>query len=306
MRQMPGCLTSFRSLGAFGLILLTTTAIVAWSWFNFYRLEFRLTQVYGELQKLDRLEDRLVSNLIEQQIQHDQFVLSGGDQAYLVAHARAGAHIDRTIAWFQARNSLLRPDETHAIEELARLQHEYRHTFSEVATATIAGDTDELARLEERSATQMALMHAQIADLIHGANGALGEAMEEARLQAKQSVMGSVVALVLLPLLAVWAFLVAGRTTPRVLALTNAVVAIEGNQYRPELLAEAGDRRDRLGQLARAVDDMARAITHRERALEAEIAELREDLYQARRRKRLPGRLPAAGSHRTSTIEEVP
>jgi hypothetical protein len=288
MRRNSGYLTTAKSLGVFGLILFACIAIVAWSWFNFFRLGFHLNHMYEQLQKLDRLEDTLVTNLLEQKIQQDHFVLSDGEQAYLDAHSQAGERIDAVIAWFEARDLLLRPDEANAIEELVHLQQEYRQTFAGIVAAASAGNGDESARLQELSASQMAQMHQQLANLMHGARSTLADASEQARLQGQRSIMSSVIALVLLPLLAIWAFLAAGRITQPVLTLTNAVVAIEGDQYRPGLLAETIDRRDSLGRLAQAVDEMAQAIETREQALETEIAELREELYQVRRRKRLP------------------
>jgi methyl-accepting chemotaxis protein len=263
--------------------------IVAWSWLNTFRLGFHLNHAYEQMLKLDQLEDAMVSSLLEQKIQQDHFVLSDGEQSYLDVHARAGEQIDETIAWYESFELLLRPDEVNAIEKLAHLQQEYRQTFAGIVTAANAGDGEKSAQLQELSASQMAQMHEQLANLMHAAKSTLADASEQARIQGRRSIMSNVIALMLLPLLAIWAFLVAGRITQPVLTLTNAVVAIEGDQYRPEILAETGDRRDSLGQLARAVDEMAQAIETREQALETEITELREELYQVRRRKRLRG-----------------
>jgi methyl-accepting chemotaxis protein len=286
-----GRITSFwatlKSLGVFGFILVAIIAIVTWSWLNTIRLGLPQELVDEQVRKLDHLENTILFYLLEQEIRQDHFVLSDGDQTHIDAHAQAGGQIDQSLAWFQKWEVLLRPDEVNAVEELVHLQKDYKLTFDQLVDALMAGDADQVGQLQELAAIQMDQMHEQVTVLIHISQDMLLAASEQASQQAQQSIMGSVIGLVLLPLLAIWAFLVASGVTRPVLTLTNAVTTIEGDHYRAELLADGIDRRDRLGELARAVDEMASAVQDREKVLKNEIEALREELAQVRRRKRL-------------------
>jgi hypothetical protein len=99
------------------------------------------------------------------------------------------------------------------------------------------------------------------------------------------SVLTATFAMAVFPFLGLAVFISASRLTQPLLTLTNTMITIAGYRYRPELLAKLQKKRGIVGQLAATVDEMARAVQQRRQTLEAEAAQLREDLYKARRDK---------------------
>jgi hypothetical protein len=89
--------------------------------------------------------------------------------------------------------------------------------------------------------------------------------------------------LMVFPLLAVWAFVLASGFTQPLLQIVNAVMAVGGDHYRPSLLEGILKRRDSLGNLANAVDRMAMALNQRDAALVQEVAGLRRQVQEIRR-----------------------
>jgi adenylate cyclase len=72
-------------------------------------------------------------------------------------------------------------------------------------------------------------------------------------------------AILILAGLLILAVFVTNQVSQPLHSLTSAIIAFQNNTYRPEMLAPFLQRRDELGQLARAVDAMATSITESNR-----------------------------------------
>lgn len=92
-------------------------------------------------------------------------------------------------------------------------------------------------------------------------------------------------AVVAMLLLALGGYRAIAQVTRPVVELTNAVIAIGGDRYHPEMLDRLLKRRGPAGRLARALDAFARAIEERDAAQKTAIENLREQLYESRRRR---------------------
>lgn len=110
----------------------------------------------------------------------------------------------------------------------------------------------EQARLEQIGATLDKVAYSYSLDLQQAAG--FGEEI------TNNAIRFGVLVLLLFGVLALTAALVTNSIADPVLNLTNAVVAFENNQYRPEMLSEYKTRNDELGKLAGAVDHMAQSI----------------------------------------------
>jgi MinD-like ATPase involved in chromosome partitioning or flagellar assembly/DNA-binding response OmpR family regulator len=69
-----------------------------------------------------------------------------------------------------------------------------------------------------------------------------------------------------------------------VTTLTQAAVAMEGEDFEPDSLNEVARRNDAVGRLARVFQEMSREIVARQRQLKLQVGQLQEELEQARQR----------------------
>ncbi|MFN8612221.1 MAG: response regulator [Vulcanimicrobiota bacterium] len=69
-----------------------------------------------------------------------------------------------------------------------------------------------------------------------------------------------------------------------VTTLTQAAVAMEGEDFDPDSLNEVARRSDAVGRLARVFQEMSREIVARQRQLKLQVGQLQEELEQARLR----------------------
>jgi hypothetical protein len=99
------------------------------------------------------------------------------------------------------------------------------------------------------------------------------------------ALLGVSVALVAMLLLALAGYRAIAQLTQPVVDLTNAVIAVGGDQYRSELLGKLLKGSGPPGRFARALDAFAHAIDRRDASLKQEIDSLRQQLYESRRRR---------------------
>jgi methyl-accepting chemotaxis protein len=294
MQRISKLFTAVKSLGAFGIILLLSVAIIVWSRLSVYALKAPLTEVYGQAYKQGLLADAQ-SYLLEQRVNESSLVACRGEcneerkGLVLSRHRQASDEFTKTLTELTEKwGHAISPKEAAAIDALGLAQGEYRQTFDEIANAAEAGDWSRVEDLQEISSRETAAMDNQFDALIFDAEIAIMRAVQEGIEGVQWAILAAAISLILLPILAVWAFVVASRITQPILTLTNAVVAIAGDQFRPEHLRDVSDRNDDLGRLSQALEQLAETTKNREQALRQEMRELREQLYEARRRKRLP------------------
>lgn len=97
------------------------------------------------------------------------------------------------------------------------------------------------------------------------------------------AVWGVSLSLVALLLLALWGYRQISGITQPLLALTNVVYSIGGDQYRKELLQNLERRGDLTGALAKALDSLAQGQQNNTSGLKQEVNRLREQMYASRR-----------------------
>jgi len=170
-------------------------------------------------------------------------------------------------------------------EEVRALLDQHRESFAGVVESHAAGDVEgavagTLALQEEHEELQWTL-HELIASLDADRLDAAQTFPEDIAF-ALQGVSAATVAMLLLALVG---YRVIAQMTRPVVDLTNAVIAIGGDRYRPEVLGRLLKRGGPVGRLARALDAFARAIEERDVTRKAAIGNLREELYQSRRRR---------------------
>lgn len=114
---------------------------------------------------------------------------------------------------------------------------------------------------------------------------AFNEAIE---MGLKARILATQVGLIILasfPLLALAAFISISKVTLPILQLSNAASAIGGNHYHSGVLKDSLKRRNSIGELARAVDQLAVTLAEREAALQAEADAIEIKISETRDRR---------------------
>ena len=238
------------------------------------------------------LEDQVSVTLGQMQIEELSHVFAldyeTGSSAGLEAAAHSVDQVDELLAgladagYFTAEGGY--QDEDIALFEdfRARLAG-HRKSWAALVETYGPGDSNE-------ASAGLADLQAEYADL-QVMLSELVSRLESDRLVAAQALPGDSAlamtgvsaALVTLLLLALLGYRAVAQLTLPVADLTNAVVAIGGDQYRPELLSHnAGGP---CGHMARALDAFAYAVEQRDAGLKQEIEALREDLAESRHRR---------------------
>jgi len=295
MRQISTFFKALRSLGCLGVILALSAGIIAWSGLSVFSLMGPLGNGYIQTEKRDILGD-IEYWLTVQEINQVYFLIMDPyvKAEYVDSHTQASSEIDDCLSTYESSWLELNPpgeelgNEQHAIEALKSAQQAYQQTFAQLVTAINAGNEQEASQLQVDTEAQIQAMRIQVDDLLKLVEINLLQSVQQATQLIQKLIVIGAICLIILPLLGAWAFAIASQMTQPLLALTTAITAIEGNQSHPELLADITDQRGEMGRLARSIEQLAQTVKERKETLEGEIARLQEQLYETRRRKRLP------------------
>ena len=275
------------SFGFFGVILLLITLVVLSTWQMIRSVSQTVGAVHGALVKLEVLEDHVTSQLLEMDINAVYYVYAGGDDDYLQAYQQADSRLRESLAgeeWGETR--LLQEDQDIRTTLLASIDA-HNQVFAVLQTAVLAGDASAVETAQASLANHAAQAREIIENWTFQIETQRAQASETQEERVRLSILIGGLGLVLLPLLGYWAFALAGQITRPILALTDFVIAIQsGHAHHMQLPPEVIERGDNLGQLAHDVEALARALRTRREAKQSELAGLRAELKEERRRKR--------------------
>jgi len=263
-------------LGVFGFILISAMVIIGVSVFNILLIDEGIVKIREHMERTLLLEE--IEYLLLQQELVERAYLLHGESENIEEFARLGEELEQKIALF----SQIAISKSK-VDTLNDDKHRLEEGFTKLITLSKAGQLDleviDQVLLAEEGIDQ------QLEDMVFEAEVAMEEEAITVGVQNQRATMMGLIGLILFPMLAVWAFLVASRITQPLLTLTNAVVAASGGHYREDLLGETLDRHDGLGKLARAVHLMATAVSEREQQLEVQVRQTIAEMHSARRKK---------------------
>ncbi len=287
---------SILSLSLLGLILLLMAGAVFLGASAALRTFASFEQVWKNIDALAALEDRASFHLGEMQGQElayafaNEYETEPGDEPQRAA--RHLAETSRILDELAAQGHFAA--QTATLETFRALLDGHRATFEKVVTDYASGDQASAQTGMELAEEQVAGLQDLLAELVAGVDAGRAEAAQALSQEitlAIQMISAAVVATMLLALLA---YRAASRLTEPLFDLTNAVIAAGGDQYRPELTAEVIRQGGQAGRFARALDAFASTIERRHAGEKQEIARLRQELYESRRRRMKIAR-PGAG-----------
>ena len=286
MQRLRTGFSLFGSFGFFGVILLLITLVVLSTWQMIRSVSQTVGAVHDALVKLEVLEDHVTSQLLDMDINAVYYVYAGGDDDYLQAYQQADSRLRESLAgeeWGETR--LLQEDQDIRTALLASIDA-HNQVFAVLQTAVLAGDASAVETAQASLVNHAAQAREIIENWTFQIETQRAQASETQEERVRLSILIGGLGLVLLPLLGYWAFALAGQITRPILALTDFVIAIQSEHAHMQLPPEVIERGDNLGQLAHDVEALARALRTRREAKQSELAGLRAELKEERRRKR--------------------
>lgn len=273
---------SFNSLGVFGIILLLNVAILAVSTIMIIRLESTI----GHINSISYDKNLLMEinfYLLEQEISEKYSIMT--DDSYFVDSFQESS--DEIMLLIEEMQELEESDELtlspKTVLGLLELQNEFIENFQSVLLSLQEQD-DDISLLQQNSERIRMKMHEILDDQLVTTQRELNVAVDRHDERVQHALLICVLCLITLPLLAIWAFFHTSQLIKPFLSLTNSVTAIAGDQFRSELLDNLNERKDHLGDFARALDRLGAMVKQHQHILERKIDEKREHLHEVRRR----------------------
>jgi hypothetical protein len=282
------------SLGWMALVMLAM-AILVLVGFQFVFFAPAYDDSLAQMQLLNTLEGELTKNLYEMQkneayaIYNIEFGLTADDPTDYAALADAkNLAMDEQLA--NITEDLL-ANETYGEDLQTDLQsfHDYRsqhrQTFSEVIQLYGNPDlTDARDRADDLQGENTELS-AALANIIYDVDRIQQQTQKQFPAEANTAITATAISLVGVLLLALVGYQRIGAAVDPLNALTNAIMAIGGGQYRDSLLAGLMKRLGPAGDCARSLDGLAKGLTTRSAGQNHEVGRLKEVLLKSRKRR---------------------
>jgi len=264
MSKLPSLSVQTRLFVVFGLLVLAAAVIAVIGLINAARFQEQLASLEASALALERA-GRARSDLAQEQIATRNALLSDDARDWGQVFTHYGQFIDFVDSEKLAARS---PAEQQALQEIADLRRRLDDQVTQVFSQIYASDYDPQAVLENYQQNA----HPLAADLNDrlAAFSTLHLEQIAAQAEAVQASVRAITYASLFIILALSVLLVMGvYATYQIInplnAMTAAIVAFQNDTYRPEMLSYHLARRDELGQLARAIDQMAASITESNR-----------------------------------------
>ena len=298
MKSMLTFIRSFFSIGFLGLVFaLMTIAILigaASATLNFSSFE----TIWRRIDALTALEDKAAVALREMELNelYYAYALDYGtpltDELEKVTKdaAQVNQVFDDLIDQGHFTPTLGYPEEAMPYVDDFRSQlAQHLQTFDQVVLvyqeAARTGDYETAYQLMDTAQEQNAGLQDMLKQMIFFLDADRMQASQAFPQDISTAIWGTGFALISLLLMALWGFRAINQLLQPVVDLTNAVVAIGGDQYHPNLLAKILSQGSPVGRFARDLDKFAKTIEQRDAALKQEVASLRQQFYEARRRR---------------------
>lgn len=264
MRFLANLPTQTKLLITFGLLALVAAVIAVMGIVNVADFQVQVTDLRASTMVLERT-GRAQADLAQEQVAIKNALLSDDVQDWTQVHEHGGQFYD-----LMSSPELYAAGEEvpAALDDLYALRESYEAALNPVYESTYHSgyDAEELLlRVRQAAdplAAEMAADLEELASLQMEAVATRAGWIEET---VQASASAGRWALVILAVLLVLAVAVTNQVSQPLHSLTSAIVAFQNNTYRPEMLAPFLQRRDELGHLARAIDEMATSITESNR-----------------------------------------
>jgi hypothetical protein len=285
MNKIMIYIRAFFSLGWLGLIigLMALAMLVA----AFSQSSIPFDAAIERMFVLGELESSVALDLAEKQVQEslEFFSLSYGLPSSGAAEKalQAEERISETMAWLEAQESFRGDDEYYIsdlaleVDEFNQFRATHREDFEYVVEFGDELEYEDVYTLEENNETLTFMLRSIIIGVDQDRQRALSDFPEDVNGSLWMIVM-ALAAMLFLALLGYQAIAMAVRPLSH---LRNTITSIGGDVHRPGQPLAGGV----AGNLARALEELAKAEQSRNQAAKQEIEDLRQSLYESRRRR---------------------
>lgn len=242
---------------------------------------------------LNTLQDKVAYALTNMQIQeaYEIYVLLYGyeEDEFIQYAESANAAIDQEFASLAAQghtgsNFPYSTDLTKKLQIFNDTRAAHRKTFNDVVFTIKSGGADAALVMSQLEKDNQAL-NSQLSDLIISVEQDRLAALQDFPENVNRAVTFAVIGLALCLILALLGYQVIATTVRPLRSLRNVITAIGGDRYRPEMQGTLLKNRGPVGNLARALDKLARAEQERTAGIKEETEKLQQGLYESRRRR---------------------
>ncbi len=295
MKRLTDLISGLRSLGAFGLVFLLMAGVIAFAaaaaFFNFNAF----TTITSHVNALRYFQDDIGYDLGQAQIDEVNlqfYVEQEQDIGELYGEITASYDsIQESLVQlgseedFSAESADFSPQSFAARQDFEQKLANHRQALEAWKALYDQGEADAAyAQFPDLRAGAEALAQS-LADLVITLEKGRADAIQALPSDVTLAVWGVSLSLVALLLLALWGYHLISSLTQPLLALTNTVMSIGGDQYRKELLQNLDRRGDMTGALAKALDGLAQSHQRSTAGLKQENESLRQQLYTSRRKR---------------------
>jgi len=243
---------------------------------------------------LSVLESTVTFNLIEMQLQevHQMFALSyflpEGDTAQRAQAAKA--EINQELAALE-NDGRFNPEDPYQSDLTAELRDfnqtlaSHEEIFSQLKPVFESqNETDQISFSEKLEENQQSLYY-QMRGLIISVEQNRLAALQDFPDDAETGVYYAAIGLASCLILALFGYQFISTIVRPLRYLRNAITAIGGDRYHSEIQSDLLTKNGLAGDLSRALDQLARGEQLRNEGIKKEIEQLRQELYESRRRR---------------------
>jgi hypothetical protein len=242
---------------------------------------------------LNTLQDKVAYALASMQIQESYEVyalLYEYEESGFIEYAEtADASIDQEFAKLATQGHIgskfpYATDLTSKLQIFNDTRAVHRKTFNEVVSSIKSGSADAALVMDQLEKDNQTL-NSQLSDLIISVEQDRLAALQDFPENLNRGITFAVIGLAFCLILALLGYQVIAATVRPLRGLRNMITAIGGDRYRPEMQGALLKNRGPVGNLARALDQLARSEQDRTAGIKQETERLRQELYESRRRR---------------------
>lgn len=294
MKNLITFLRSFFSMGILGLIFFLIVCVVFLGAVVALRNFDTFNVAWARADVLNVLEDQVSSALHEMQLNELYFVFASRygtpltDEAVEMLNytAEINATLDDLIAHGHFTSRL-----QYSEIDIARLEYfrtqldEHQQTFVEMGRAYSRDNPQLVIELMASALEENADLQETLGALIASVDADRTATSQAFMIEITRTIQSIGVAIVVLLILGLWGYWAIARLVQPLLGLANMVIAIGGDQYRPELAERVIKTPGPAGRLASSLDAFAKYVDQRDAGFKQEIDHLRQQLFESRRRR---------------------
>jgi len=300
MKPITSFFKGIFALGLLGLVMLVMVGVIIF--IALQQGSYTLDTALDRMQALNVLEGDVLYALNDLQLNEGYYVFAiqyeYTTEGYLETIEEDYNYINQTFDELRSYGHFgseleYAPEISDMVDEFQGMLDAHIETFQQLVEAISSSDDEGAFSLLEQSQGENADLKSKLSEVTTLVDQERRWSMEAFPEENSDGILITTLGAAAILILALMGYLAIAGTTRGLRNLSNAITAIGGDRYRPDLLGKLPRRVGPVGALARALNRLAEGLQQRSVGLKAEVERLRQQLYESRR-KRLKLARPAA------------